>query len=151
MTLVKFNQKPVAGSFNNLVDDFFREMPSILRTDYSFPVNQAIPVNIRENENEFVLEIAAPGWNKEDFQIKLEKDLLTVSIAENTKTDGTDEEKGQKFIRREFKRKAFNRSFSIDENIDSEKIVANYLNGVLTLNLPKKAAVKTPSKQITVQ
>lgn len=147
MTLVKLN-KPSNKSFNNLLDDIFTTVPSVLRDDFIVPgFRNSTPVNVKETENDFVLEIAAAGFQKEDFKIHLDKNTLTVSAERK----GTEENKNEKYIRREFKYSSFNRSFTIDENVDTENVVAKYVNGVLSLNLPKKKAVKTSSKEINIQ
>ena len=143
MTLVKFN-KPAGRSFNNLMDDLFPVMPSLFRDSLSTP---AVPVNVKENEKEYVLEIIAPGMEKENFKIDLDNNVLTVSAAKKTE----EEAKDSRQIRREYRYESFSRSFTIEDTIDAENIAAKYLNGVLTLNLPKKAAVKEPGKQISIQ
>src|SRR5688500_13164372 len=115
MTFVKLNNKQSTPSFNNLIDDFFTGMPSILRNEIISPeLKQAVPVNIREKEKEYILEVFAPGFDKEDFQVNLDKNILTVSSEKKNETDNKDE----KEILREYKYKSFKRSFTIDEKID---------------------------------
>lgn len=146
-TLVKFHNKP-AKSFNNFMDDFFATVPSILRDEPVAPTFRSFtPVNIRETENDYVLEVIAPGFQKEDFQISLDNNTLTISVEKKAENENPNE----KYIRKEYRQQTFKRSFTIDENIAAENIVAKYLNGVLTLNLPKKVEVKTATKEITIQ
>lgn len=146
-TLVKFHNKP-AKTFNNLVDDFFATVPSLLRDDFITPDFRSFtPVNIKETENVYVLEVIAPGFQKEDFQINLDNNTLTISVENKTGAENGNE----KYILKEYKKQAFKRSFTIDKNIDVENIVAKYLNGVLVLNLPKKAIVQASAKEITIQ
>ena len=95
----------------------------------------------------YLLDVIAPGLTKEDFQIKLEDNLLTIVV--DKKEEETKE--GEKYIRKEFKFQAFKRSFTLDEKINAEEISAQYVNGILTLNLPKKEDVKPTTKQITIQ
>jgi HSP20 family protein len=148
MTLVKLQSKPAGKSFNNFMDDFFATVPSILRDDFITPNFRSFtPINVKETENEYVLEVVAPGFQKEDFKINLDNNTLTVSAETKTET----EDKNEKFIRKEFKQQSFNRSFTIDENVDAENIVAKYVNGVLMLNLAKKQKVKTSAKEISIQ
>lgn len=96
--------------------------------DYTVPA-----VNIKENDKNFEIEVAAPGLSKEDFQINLEKNILTVS----SKNEENKEEKADSFTRKEFSFKSFSRSFSLPESVKVEKISANYKNGVLLIELPK--------------
>jgi HSP20 family protein len=144
MTVVRYknglNGEP---AFNKLIGDLFVPMPSLYKED----LRQAVPVNIRETENEFVLELAAPGWNKEDFKIQLDNNLLSIAV---DKKEETVKEK-EKMVRREFKQQSFKRSFTVDEKVNAEAISAQYVNGVLVLNLPKKEEVKPTTKQINIQ
>ena len=144
MTVVRYKNR-VNGepAFNNLISDLFSPMPSLLRDEWK----QAVPVNIREAEKEYRLELVAPGFEKEDFKISLENNILTVSADKKEETVNENE----KFIRREYKHGGFKRSFTVDEKINADAISAQYVNGVLTLNLPKKEAVKPATKQITIQ
>jgi HSP20 family protein len=148
MTLVKFQNRPVNKSFNNFVDDLFATVPSIFRDDFLSPSFRSFTaVNIKETETDYVLEIVAPGFQKEDFKINLDNNTLTVSTEKKEET----ENKNEKFIRKEFKEHSFSRSFTIDENIDVENISAKYVNGILTLNLAKKQQVKPEVKEISIQ
>jgi HSP20 family protein len=148
MTLIKFHNKPLTKSFNNFVDDFFATVPSIFRDDLVTPNFRSFTaVNVKETENHYVLEVIAPGFQKEDFKINLDNNTLTISAE---KKEGSDN-MGAKFIRKEYKQQSFSRSFTIDENVDAENIVAKYLNGILTLNLAKKQEVKPPAKEISIQ
>lgn len=148
MTLVKLYNKPSSKSFNNFMDDFFATVPSIFRDDFITPnFGSFTPVNVKETENEYVLEVVAPGFQKEDFKVNLDNNTLTVSAEKKEEV----ENKNEKFIRKEYKQQSFKRSFTIDENVDAENIVAKYLNGVLTLNLAKKPEVKPSVKEISIQ
>jgi HSP20 family protein len=144
MTLVRFQNRPNgAFAFNNLLSDVFPQLPSLYKED----LKNLVPVNIRETEKEYVLELVAPGLNKEDFSVKVENSLLTISAEK--KEEALNE--GEKQIRKEFKFQAFKRSFTLDEKINADDVSAQYVNGVLTLNLPKKEEVKPATKQISIQ
>jgi HSP20 family protein len=148
MAIVKFYNRPVNKSFNNFMDDFFAAAPSIFRDDFITPnLSSFTPVNIKETENDYMLEVVAPGFQKEDFRINLDNNTLTVSAEKKEET----ENKNEKFIRKEYKQQSFNRSFTIDEIVDAENISAKYVNGVLTLNLAKKQEVKPLVKEISIQ
>ena len=146
MTHVRFHPKP-ARSFNNLVDHLFYGMPSIFREDIQNGPSLVAPVNVSENEKEFVLEVVAPGMEKEDFRVDLDNNILTISGEKKEETPAD----GVKQVRREYSFRSFKRSFTLDDSIDASGIVAKYLNGVLTLNLPRKVDVKEQTKQISVQ
>jgi HSP20 family protein len=89
----------------------------------------------------------APGFEKADFRIGLDKNVLTISAE---KTAEVKEEKTRQ-IRREYSYRSFKRSFTLDEKIDATTIEAGYVNGVLTLNLPKKERVKEESQEIKIK
>jgi len=142
MTLVKFNRKPFDIGFNNFMDDFFADFPV-----YTKNGQKQVPVNVREDEKAYLLDIAAPGFDKSDFKISVDQNLLTIEAERKNEV----KEENEKVIRREFSYQSFKRSFTLDEKIDGENIDAKYVNGILTLNLPKKAEVKPSVKQISIQ
>ena len=143
MTQLKFINRPVARQFDNFFNDFFT--PSAW-SNPSADVNSIPAANVHETPAAYVLEIKAPGRNKEDFKVNLENDLLTVSYEK--KEENTTE--GQKTIRREFHYNGFKRSFSLDEKIDASNILAKYENGILKIDLPKKPEVQQQPKQIAI-
>ena len=148
MTIVKIKQKPFEQNFNNWMDDFFTPFSSIYKDGNPVPaVKSGVPVNVSETEAGYKLEIVAPGFEKEAFQIKLEENMLTIAAELKKEEAG----KTEKQLRHEYSFKSFKRSFTIDEKIDAENIAAEYKNGVLTLNLPRKAEVKASVKNITIQ
>jgi HSP20 family protein len=148
MTTVKFNRKPFAGTFNSFVDDFITELPAIFKNDFNNSDQKVyVPVNVKETDNSYRLEVVAPGFEKTDFAINLDQNLLTISAVK--KEEVKDEKEKQ--IRKEYSYRSFKRSFTIDEKIDATQIDASYINGVLTLNLPKKAEVKEAAKQIEIK
>ncbi|GAA4330906.1 Hsp20/alpha crystallin family protein [Flaviaesturariibacter amylovorans] len=147
MTHAKFNPRPGFASFNSLLDDFFAPGASISGTRVpATAARPVVPVNIRETESAFQLEVVAPGFAKEDFDIALEKNLLTVSVQKKSENEA----KEDKFLRHEYKFTSFSRSFTVSDSVDTEAIAAEYVNGVLTLNLPKRTIVKSV-KQIEVR
>ena len=103
--------------------------------------------NITESDNAFNLELAAPGLEKEDFDLSIDNQHLTISCQKEEKTESTEE----KYTRKEFSYQSFSRSFMLPDSVDAEKISAAYKDGVLKVELPKKeTAIKTPKKQISV-
>jgi len=104
--------------------------------------------NISETDQAYQLELAVPGFSKEDFRIDLEKDVLTIS-AEKEKENKTEDTNEKPYRMREFGRCNFSRSFSIPEAVDKDGIKAEYENGILSIALPKKEVVKV-KKEIQV-
>jgi len=148
MTNVRFNRKPFEGTLNTLVDDLFTELPALLKTDFNNEQTKGfVPVNVKETDKSYQLDIVAPGFEKADFKVNLDQHLLTVSA--ETKTDGIKE--NEKQIRKEYSYRSFKRSFTLDEKIDATNIEASYINGVLTLNLPKKEVVKASATEIIIK
>jgi len=148
MTHVKFNRKPFEGTFNNFVDDLFTELPTIFKNDFNVSDRKgSVPVNVKERENSYQLEFIAPGFEKTDFKINYEQDLLTVTGESKSEV----KEEKIKQIRTEFNYRSFKRSFTLDDKIDATKIEAAYINGVLQLNLPKKEVVKAAATEIVIK
>ena len=111
--------------------------------------NTTIPsVNIKETENEFEVDMAAPGMAKDDFRIELNNSVLTISSEKQSDNRTND---GKNITRREFSYQSFSRSFTLPAIVETDKISAKYENGILRLNIPKKEEAKPkPVKQITV-
>lgn len=148
MTLIKFKNEPVRRHtdnmpyFSELFHDFFDNM---LSNDSR--KNAAPAVNISENDNNFKLEVAAPGLSKGDLKISVDKDVLSVSAERKNETN----EKNERYTRKEFSYVSFNRSFNLPEFVDSENITATYENGIMKVILPKKEEAKPkPSREIKV-
>jgi HSP20 family protein len=136
MTHVKFNRRPFEANFNNLVEDIFSEFPVLFKNEWK----GIVPVNIKESDSKYILEVIAPGFEKPDFKINLEQDVLTISAEKKENAETTENEKQ---IRKEYSVRTFKRSFTVDNKIDSGKIEAKYVNGILILTLPKKEPAKT--------
>lgn len=147
MTYLKFNRQPFEQTFNNLVDDLFSELPVMYKNGVNQQGKGFAAVNITEKEGNYSIEVIAPGFEKNDFKINVDQNVLTIS---GEKQEQSKDEK-EKQIRTEYKFRSFKRSFTLDEKIDAAGIEAKYANGVLTLNLPKKEEVKASAKEITVQ
>ncbi len=102
-------------------------------------------VNVQETDDSFVLELAAPGFAKEDFNIQLDNDILTISS--EAKSEKENEEKG-KYTRKEFNYSTFKRSFNLPDTVDGTRIEASYDNGLLLVALPKKEEAKVQPKRL---
>ncbi|SIN98051.1 Hsp20/alpha crystallin family protein [Chitinophaga niabensis] len=145
MTLVKFNQQPVK-TLSGIMDDIFNG--KFINKDFATSdfFGAHAPVNIRETKDAYALDVVAPGFEKGDFKINLDGQTLTISSEKKTEQKVENE----KQIRREFSFRSFSRSFTLDENVDADKINAKYDNGVLKLTLPKKEAKQEAAKEIIV-
>ena len=147
MSLVKReNYSPTWSSFFN--DFLNRDWYDWNNQNYSL-TNTTIPsVNIKENDDEFDVEMAAPGMMKEDFKIELNNSLLTISSEKHSEDQVRD---GKNITRREFSYQSFSRSFALPAIVETDRITAKYENGILKINIPKKDEAKPkPLKQITV-
>ncbi|RYY49321.1 MAG: Hsp20/alpha crystallin family protein [Chitinophagaceae bacterium] len=140
MTLVKRN-----GSLLNplpvLFDDFFnRDLFNWNNSNFS-QTNSTIPaVNIKETNEAYEVEVAAPGMTKKDFKVELDGNTLTISSEKNQETTTDSQER---FFRKEFSYQSFQRSFTLQkEVVDIDRIEARYENGLLQLLIPKKEEVK---------
>lgn len=113
-------------------------------TDTTLPA-----VNVKESDESFEIEVAAPGMTKEDFKVNLENNVLTISSEK--REEKKEEEKGR-YTRREFSYQSFQRSFTIPENlVEGDKIAAKYCDGLLCISLPKKEEVKPkPAREIQI-
>lgn len=128
----------IQKSMPSLINDFFND--DLFDNFFGFipAVKNAATVNIIEDKNNFRLEVAAPGLDKEDFKIDLHNDILTISAEKKVENENKDE----KFLRREFSYCSFKRSFTLPEYVDIEKIEAQHKNGILKVIIPKKEEAK---------
>jgi HSP20 family protein len=146
MTLVKFAN----GHKHHGVNPFFSDVfESVLNDSFlGDKLASRVPaVNISETENEFHIELAAPGLKKEDFKINVDKNVLSVSA--DKKTENVEE--GNKFSKREYSYNVFTRSFTLPEVADAGKIEAEYTDGVLKLIVAKKEEAKIQAREIAVK
>ena len=145
MNLVKRNNSSNnANLFPSLMEEFFRPdwMGGIQNNSLAVP-----PVNIRETDQAYEVELSAPGKSKNDFNIEVENDMLTISSEYNT--ENTTEE--GKFTRREFSHSSFRRSFTLPETVKEDDIKASYENGILRITLPKREeALPKPKRLIDI-
>lgn len=140
MSLVQFNNTLPSFLDEFFGGDIFDSVNSSNRIGSSLPA-----VNIRENDDEFNVQVAAPGMKKEDFDVELNNNILTIS----SEKKGEKEEKSKdgNFTRREFNYTSFKRTFTLPDSVDSEKIHANYEDGVLKLSIPKREEAKIKAKR----
>ncbi|HET7817900.1 MAG TPA: Hsp20/alpha crystallin family protein [Bacteroidia bacterium] len=149
MALIKWT-KPTNGllrrdlitpSLENLFHDFFNN--ELMVRDYAGYVPST---NITEDDTSFTLEMYTPGFDKKDFNLKIENGILTVTGEHKTEASKNE----RNFIRKEFNYGSFSRSFNVADLVDEEKIDAKYENGILKLVLPKNEKARPSAKEIKV-
>jgi HSP20 family protein len=97
--------------------------------------NESTPgVNVVEDNIEFRIDVASPGLSKNDFNIDLNDDLITISAEKEAEQD----ESGSRYMRREFNYNSFKRKFQLPDSVDQDKISASHAEGILSVHLPKK-------------
>ena len=142
MTIARFPFLPSA-----MLDRFWDdELMNRANSNYS-STNTSLPaVNIKESDDDFMIEVATPGMKKEDFSINYDNGRLTIS------SEKEEENVDENYNRREFSYQSFCRSFKVVDNvIDNQKIKAKYEDGILYINLPKREEIKPkPAKQIVI-
>lgn len=134
---------PYPSLWNKLFDDEFFTM------NFS-PSGTTLPsVNIRETKDDFVVEVAAPGMKKEDFNIELNNNIMTISSEK--REEDNDKDKEGNYTRREFSYQSFQRSFTLPTTVEGEKISAKYSEGVLHIMIPKREEAKQkPPRSIEI-
>ena len=108
-----------------------------------------VPVNILEGDRHYQLEVVAPGLKREDLQVQINDNLLTVSFEQ--RSEKVEEGKDETWLRKEFRMQSFTRSFTLDDTIDANQIAATYQDGILNIHLPKKEGAQKITKAIEVK
>lgn len=159
---------PVRNS-RNTATRFYNPWDRYFRNDYmdfwdGDVIADTIPsINISEEKDQYKVEMAAPGLQKEDFNIDVEDNLVTISCEKESETEtgsngkerNGSERNGREnggYSRKEYNYSCFSRSFTVPEHAETDKIVAKYNNGILTLSIPKRADIpKNRNQKIKVQ
>ena len=146
MTLVKFSPQKknntLMPGFNDIFESFFNDAFLSDRMTTRVPA-----ANISETPDHFHIELAAPGLKKEDFKLDLEQNVLTISVEQ--RQENNDEQKN--YNKREYSYSSFVRSFTLPESADDSGIEAEYLDGILKINIAKREEAKTVRRQIEVK
>ncbi|MCS6820030.1 MAG: Hsp20/alpha crystallin family protein [Chitinophagales bacterium] len=131
---------------NSLLGPFFRDF---FDADSFFNLSTGTmpAANIAETDKEYSIELAVPGFKKEEFKIKVDKDVLTISAESESET----KEEKKEYTRREYNYSSFSRSFRLPDNVKDDAIKARYENGILKLSLPKTEQQITATKEIKVE
>jgi HSP20 family protein len=128
------------GDFNHVLDSFFGDNKPVWKT-------RAPAVNVREEENAYVLEAELPGLTQKDVNVRVEENLLTISSAQNEEK----EEKKDGYLIRERSQSSFKRCFVLPRNTDKDSINAKFKNGLLILEMQKKKEDQTRSIEIKTE
>lgn len=141
MTLIRRSNDLLPTFF----DDFFGR-DWFLNNDQS--ISNTMPaVNIADNEDNYTVEMVAPGLTKKDFKVELDNQLLTISYQKEVEN----EQNQPNYTKREFHYHTFKRSFTLPQTVENEKIKAKYDNGILNVVIPKKEEAKhKPSRLISI-
>lgn len=143
-TLVK--SKNLFPSFNPFIDDFFsKDLFDWSNKNFSAEGSTLPSVNVKETNADFQIEMAAPGLNKEDLKIEVDKGVL--SISSEKKEEKEEKDKKGNYTRREFNYQSFSRSFGLPESAAQDKIEANYNDGILHITIKKKEPKKAEEKK----
>lgn len=110
--------------------------------------NRSVPaINIQQNDNGFLVEVAAPGMTKEDCNVRIdEENNLEISFEKKNETEEKDK-KGS-YLRREFSYTQFQRTMILPDNVEKDKISAKVENGVLSVEIPVAKEEKTPNSRL---
>lgn len=143
MALIKWNRGGVP-SMNEMIENFFNtDVGDMLSERGTLP-----SVNVKESKEDYRLEVAAPGLDKNDFNLQIDNNILTISAEKEEKQ----EKKEEAYNRKEFSYTSFSRSFTLPDVVEHDKIEANYRDGILHICIPKKEEAKVKaSKRINIK
>lgn len=149
MTLARLSNS--FPSFPSLIDRFFEGDLMDWNNSNFAGMNSTLPaVNVLENDDEYQIDVAAPGLNKGDFHVNYDNGRLVISSEKKAEHE---EKEGEKVARREFSYQSFQRSFAVPENtVDPDKIAAQYKDGILHVTLPKREEARPkPAREIRIK
>jgi len=130
----------------NIIDEFLKDDSFGGRAEnYTCVCKPA--VNVIENENSFQIDVAAPGFERNELKVTIENNLLTISSIATDK----EQNKKEKYLKKEYAASSFSRSFELPDNVEADKTEASHKNGILSISIPKKAKVEIPVQEIEVK
>ncbi|MEX0996647.1 MAG: Hsp20/alpha crystallin family protein [Flavobacteriaceae bacterium] len=140
MSLIKRNQDSWLPS---IFEDLFNDgrLADVSNFGSTLPA-----VNIKETEDDFKVEVAVPGKKKNDFNIELDQNVLTISTEDKTEKEETSED--GRYTRKEFNYSSFKRAFTLPDTVEEDKIKAVYKDGVLNITVPKREESKQKPKRM---
>jgi HSP20 family protein len=153
-TIAKRQNGKNPASFGNVVDSIFqnslrRFFDSDLLGTGNYLSAGGVPVNIRETEQQYQMDVIAPGCRKEDFNINISDSTLTISF--DHKEQKKEENENTGWVRNEYWQRSFSRSFTLDDTVDVNNITATYTDGILRVTLPKNEKAKKVSRHIDIR
>jgi HSP20 family protein len=151
-TIAKRQNGNPSVSFGNVVDNIFQNSLRRFFDDNFWEADSKltygnVPVNVRETEQQYELDVIAPGCRKEDFSINISDNILTVSFT--SKQESNEQKTG--WVRNEYTLRSFSRSFTLDDTVDVNQVNASYSDGILHLALAKNEKAKKVSRNIQVK
>ncbi|BAV06307.1 HSP20 family protein [Filimonas lacunae] len=153
-TIAKRQNGNVPATFGNVVDNIFQNSLHRFFDDHFFTVgkplhNEVVPVNVRENNQGYDIEVIAPGCRKDAFKVNVNGNLLTIGYEQQE--ERTEQQEKNEWRRTEYQRHSFTRTFTLDDSVDVNGIQAGYKDGILHIHLPKNEKAKEVSKTIEIQ
>jgi HSP20 family protein len=151
-TIAKRQNGTPSHTFGNVVDNIFQNSLRRFFDDNFWEADMpmtkgSVPVNVRETEQQYELDVVAPGCRKEDFSVNIQDNVLTIAF--NHKEQKDTEKAG--WVRNEYTQRSFSRSFTLDETVDVNKVNATYTDGILRLTLAKNEKAKPLTKNIEIK
>lgn len=146
MNIINFKGMPRKRSdqMNSMLDEFYgRGISDFFQNNWQ---SSGPSVNVTEEEGEYLIDIAAPGLERDDFEVNIKDKNLIVSVKKEKET----EKKSEKYLRQEFNYTSFDRQFELPQGVVVDQISAEYHNGVLKINLPKQEQEKEPVRRIEI-
>jgi HSP20 family protein len=145
---------PTARPFGSLVSSLLgQDLSRWLDDDFWGSGNRlaagTVPVNIRETDKAYEVEVMAPGLKKSDFKVFLDGKQLSVSFEHKEESKQGDEKEG--YLRREYRHQSFSRNFTLDDTVDANGISAGYVDGILRLTVPKKPDAQRVTRTVEVK
>jgi HSP20 family protein len=153
-TIAKRQNGNSTASFGNVFDNIFQNSLHRFFDDNFWDAESSqltgkVPVNVRETDQNYEMDVIVPGCKKEDFNIKIEDNLLTISFEQ--KKDSQEGKESAGWVRNEFLQQSFSRSFTLDDTVDVNRIHGSYTDGILRLILPKNEKAKKVSRRIEIK
>ena len=142
MTLLKRREQDPVRNFPDLLEDFFGGGMLDRMNSLTSGANVS-SVNIKDNKDDYTIELAAPGLKKDDFNVEVENGTLIIS----SEKEDEKEDKDENYTRREFSYHSFQRAFDLPDSIKAEEINAEYNDGVLNITVPKKDEAKNNGRK----